>query len=207
APTVGDGILVVQVLNPALSASGAFSLRGGSITAGAFDYILFKGGVSPGSQGNWYLRNELIAPATPDIPTPTPAPGSPPLPTPIPGGPPIPLFDPEVSLKSVVPSVARTLGLVTLGTFNERQGDQLLVRGDPNARVGVGGRVFGQGTREHFARGARPDFDGTFAGFEAGADLLRLERISGHSDHIGFYAGARIRRCPWLGRWLRRRPR
>ena len=46
ALTVGDGILVVQALNPARSASGAFSLQGGSITAGAFDYFLFKGGVS-----------------------------------------------------------------------------------------------------------------------------------------------------------------
>jgi outer membrane autotransporter protein len=204
ALTVGDGILVVQVLNPALSASGAFSLRGGLITAGAFDYFLFKGGVSPGSQGNWYLRNEVIAPPitpptptpTPPTPTPTPtpptatpepAPGTPPLPTPIPGAPPIPLFDPEVSLKSVVPSVARTLGLITLGTFNERQGDQLLLRGD--MRVGAWGRVFGQGTREHFAEGARPDFDGTFAGFQAGTDLLRLETSNGHSDHIGFYVG------------------
>jgi autotransporter family porin len=79
--------------------------------------------------------------------------------------------------------------LVTLGTFNERQGDQLLVRGDPNASVGVWGRVFGQQTREHFAEGARPDFDGTFSGFQAGADLLRLQSISGHSDHIGFYVG------------------
>ena len=109
------------------------------------------------------------------------------MPTPIAGEAPIPLFNPEVPLKSVVPSVARTLGLVTLGTFNERQGDQLLVRGDPNTRVGVWGRVFGQGTREHFAQGARPDFDGTFAGFQAGADLLRLESSNGHSDHIGFY--------------------
>jgi autotransporter family porin len=111
------------------------------------------------------------------------------LPTVVPGEAPIPLYDPEVSLKSVVPSVARTLGLVTLGTFNERQGDQLLVRGDPNTRVGVWGRVFGQQTREHFAQGARPDFDGTFAGFQAGADLLRLESLSGHRDHIGFYVG------------------
>src|SRR5262249_42257475 len=121
------------------------------------------------------------------IPTPTPAPGSPPLPDPVPGAPPIPLFDPEVPLKSVVPSVARTLGLITLGTFNERQGDQLLVSRDPNTRVGAWGRVFGEGTREHFAQGAQPDFDGTFAGFQAGADLLRLESSNGHSDHIGFY--------------------
>jgi len=107
---------------------------------------------------------------------------------------------------SVVPSVARSLGLLTLGTFNERQGDQLLVRGDCSretqnrlwtkevtrdenctTRIGAWGRVFGQNTREHFAQGARPDFDGTFAGFQAGADLWRLEGINGHRDNIGFY--------------------
>ena len=109
---------------------------------------------------------------------------------------------------SVVPSVARSLGLLTLGTFNERQGDQLLVRGgcsretqdrlwnadkgvtrDENCttKIGAWGRVFGQNTREHFAQGARPDFDGTFAGFQVGADLWRLESINGHRDNIGFY--------------------
>jgi outer membrane autotransporter protein len=178
ALTVADGILVVEVKDPARSAPGAFTLNGGLISAGAFDYFLFKGGFSPGSQGNWYLRNVLR-------PTPEPEPTPTPLPTPVPGAPPIPLFNPEVPLKSVVPSVARSLGLVTLGTFNERQGDQLLVRGD--TKIGAWGRVFGQQTREHFAQGARPDFDGTFAGFQAGADLWRFESINGHSDHIGFY--------------------
>ena len=100
-----------------------------------------------------------------------------------------------------MPSLARTLGLVTLGTFNERQGDQLLVRGDPNTWVGAWGRVCQQ-TREHFAEGARPDFDGTFAGFQAGADLLRLESPSGHSDRIGFYvaqarASGSVLRISW----------
>ena len=208
ALTVGDGILVAEVLNPARSASGAFSLNGGFITAGAFDYVLFKGGASPGSQGNWYLRNTVVAPPTPDVPPPEPAPGTPPLPTLAPGAAPIPLFQPGVAVMSVVPSIARTLGLLTLGTFNERQGDQLLVRGgcsretqnrlwkagkgitgDENCitKFGAWGRVFGQHTREHFAQGARPDFDGTFSGFQAGADLWRLESINGHSDNIGFY--------------------
>jgi Autotransporter beta-domain/Autochaperone Domain Type 1 len=215
ALTVGNGILVVQVLAPTLSASGAFSLQGGSITEGAFDYFLFKGGATQGSQGNWYLRNTLIAPPIQPIPPgelpitpPEAAPGTPPLPTLAPGAAPIPLFQPGVAVMSVVPSVARTLGLITLGTFNERQGDQLLVRGgcsretqnraweagksitgDENCitRIGAWGRVFGQHTREHFAQGARPDFDGTFAGFQTGADLLRFESINGHSDHVGFY--------------------
>ena len=114
---------------------------------------------------------------------------------------------------SVVPSVARTLGLLTLGTFNERQGDQLLVRGgcsqetqnrsadksitkadkritgDENCitKFGAWGRVFGQHTSEHFAQGARPDFDGTFVGLQAGADVWRLESSNGHRDNIGFY--------------------
>jgi len=190
AETTGNGILVVNAINGGTTTLTAFSLAGGRVTAGAFDYVLFRGGVSQGSQDSWFLRSSLVAPpltpaGTPAVPTPTPAPGSPPLPDPVPGDPPIPLFDPEVALKSVVPSVARTLGLVTLGTFNERQGDQLLLRGD--LKVGAWGRVFGQQTREHFAEGARPDFDGTFAGFQAGADLLRLESSNGHSDHIGFY--------------------
>jgi len=94
------------------------------------------------------------------------------LPTLAPGAAPIPLFQPGVAVMSVMPSVARTLGLLTLGTFNERQGDQLLVRGgcsretqdrlwnagksitgDENCttRIGAWGRVFGQNTREHFA--------------------------------------------------------
>jgi hypothetical protein len=95
ALTVNDGILVVQVLNPTLSDPRAFSLSGGRVTAGAFDYFLFHGGVTQGSQGNWYLRNELVAPPLGSgIPTPTPAPGSPPLPTVVPGEAPIPLFDP-----------------------------------------------------------------------------------------------------------------
>src|SRR6516165_6756746 len=166
AETTGNGILLVNAINGGTTTLTAFSLAGGRVTAGAFDYFLFRGGVSPGTEHSWFLRSALEAPpltppGTPVIPTPTPAPGSPPLPDPVPGDPPIPLFDPEVPLKSVVPSVARTLGLITLGTFNERQGDQLLVRGDPNTRVGAWGRVFGQGTREHFAQGARPDFDGT----------------------------------------------
>ena len=209
ALTVGDGILVMQVLDPARSASGAFSLQGGSITAGAFDYFLFKGGVSsPGAAGNWYLRNRRIVPETGAGTRP------PPLPTrSSPGAAPIPLFQPGVAVMSVVPSVARTLGLLTLGTFNERQGDQLLVRGgcsqetqnrsadksitkadkritgDENCitKFGAWGRVFGQHTSEQFAQGARPDFDGTFVGFQAGADLWRLESSNGHRDNIGFY--------------------
>ena len=175
ALTVGDGILLVQVTDPNRSASGAFSLAH-SVSAGAFDYFLFKGGASPGSQGNWYLRNEII-------PGSTPAPGEV-LPTPVPGEV-IPLFRAEVAVQSVLPTVARELIMLGLGTFNERQGDQLLLR--DGTKIGAWARVFGQHKSEQFAQGARPDFDGTFAGFQVGSDLLRFESANGHSDRVGFY--------------------
>jgi autotransporter family porin len=43
ALTEGDGILVVQVLDPARSASGAFTLAN-DVAARPFDYRLFQGG-------------------------------------------------------------------------------------------------------------------------------------------------------------------
>ena len=80
AETVANGIQVVQAINGGTSASGAFSLQGGSITAGAFDYFLFKGGVSQGSQNSWFLRSSLVAPPitpiTPDTPTRAPGGGA-----------------------------------------------------------------------------------------------------------------------------------
>src|SRR5262245_59174782 len=143
AETFGNGILVVNAISGGTTEPTAFSLKGGLVSQGAFDYFLFRGGFTPGTEHSWFLRDTSACSPGP-TPTPTPAPGTPPLPTCQPGAPPIPLFNPEVPLKSVVPSVARTLGLITLGTFNERQGDQLLVRGDPNTRSEGWGRVVGQ---------------------------------------------------------------
>ena len=198
AAIVADGILVVQAINGGSTTAGAFSAH--PVSAGAFDYFLFRGGISPGTGDNWYLRNEVIAPpiqppitppttptTPPTVPTtpPTPGPGEPPLPEAIPGAPPIPLYRPEVAVQSVLPTVAHELMTLGLGTFNERQGDQLLINGSPS--VGAWGRVFGQHKSEQFAQGAQPDFDGTLAGFQAGSDLWLSESGNGHRDHVGFY--------------------
>ncbi|OMP38896.1 autotransporter outer membrane beta-barrel domain-containing protein, partial [Stenotrophomonas sp. KAs 5-3] len=80
AATLADGILVVQALNGGRTAPGAFSLFA-PVAAGAYEYFLFKGGVSAGTSENWYLRSTLVA-------GPAPAPngsginGVPPPPTP-----------------------------------------------------------------------------------------------------------------------------
>ncbi|AZO40801.1 autotransporter outer membrane beta-barrel domain-containing protein [Mesorhizobium sp. M7D.F.Ca.US.005.01.1.1] len=82
AATTQDGIMVVQAVNGATSGASTFALDA-PVAAGAFEYYLFKGGVSAGSDENWYLRSTLITPATPAAappalePTPPPEPVAP----------------------------------------------------------------------------------------------------------------------------------
>ncbi|MGS1077609.1 autotransporter family protein [Pseudoxanthomonas beigongshangi] len=91
AATTLDGILVVQSIEGATSTSDAFALFS-PVAAGAFEYFLFKGGVSEGTTENWYLRSTLVN--VPEPPTPAPAPDpttpTPPAPPPPPPEPPAP---------------------------------------------------------------------------------------------------------------------
>ena len=80
AETVADGILLVQALNGTTTAPGAFALFD-PISVGAYEYFLFKGGVSAGSGENWYLRSTVVASATP---APAPPPTAPPVEEPAP---------------------------------------------------------------------------------------------------------------------------
>lgn len=70
AQTVQDGIMVVESINGATAASGAFALNG-RVAAGAHEYFLFKGGVTNGTAENFYLRSTLVVPVDdPAVPTP-----------------------------------------------------------------------------------------------------------------------------------------
>lgn len=92
AATLLDGILVVEAIDGAGTLPGAFALTG-PVAAGAFEYFLFKGGVSEGTTQNWYLRSTLVVPPAP----PPSAPGEPPpapQPPPEPGPAPDPLDPP-----------------------------------------------------------------------------------------------------------------
>ena len=67
--TRNNGIEVVQALNGATSNSDAFALKG-AVSAGAYEYFLFKGGVTAGSENSWYLRSSVVAVQPPAVPTP-----------------------------------------------------------------------------------------------------------------------------------------
>lgn len=89
--TVLDGILVVEAIDGATSIDSAFALIA-PVAAGAFEYFLFKGGVTAGTTENWYLRSTLVVAPTPPAPAPAPAPleTAPPAPPPEPPEPPAP---------------------------------------------------------------------------------------------------------------------
>ncbi|MCL2760512.1 MAG: autotransporter outer membrane beta-barrel domain-containing protein [Desulfuromonadales bacterium] len=56
AQTTGNGIQVVQALNGATTDSDAFALSS-PVTAGAYNYNLYQGGISGSDPESWYLRN------------------------------------------------------------------------------------------------------------------------------------------------------
>ena len=111
AATLVDGILVVQALNGATTAPGAFSLFA-PVSAGAYEYFLFKGGVSAGTGENWYLRSTLAAGPTPapngggevlPPPPPTPPVAPPPPIPPAPLPPPEGATDPDLTAGETAP--------------------------------------------------------------------------------------------------------
>jgi autotransporter family porin len=127
--TTQDGILVVQAINGANTGSGTFGLDS-NVAAGAYEYYLFKGGLTSGSAENWYLRSALVnGAAAPDpqtippseaveaTPPPTEPPPPPPAPTPPPEQsatePPVLVSDAAPAVIPVPPSAAAPAAAVS----------------------------------------------------------------------------------------------
>lgn len=90
--TTASGIEVVQALNGATSSNDAFALNG-SVSAGAYQYYLFKGGVTAGTENNWYLRSSVVAVRALAAPLSAPEPEPPLATVPIPA--PAPTVSPD----------------------------------------------------------------------------------------------------------------
>lgn len=204
AATLQNGIQVVQAQGTAISDSGAFRLKA-PLSVGAFDYRLFKGGVTAGSANSWYLRSSVVAPPlvaaavpnpdptvppvlVPLVPLPVAAVGTPPLPTPVAGAAPIPLYRQEVPVWSVLPPAVAQLALTALGTFHDRQGDQRLLK--ETGAFGAGwGRVYGKNIEQTWAGTVTPRLDGSLNGFQVGNDLFGSQTSGGQTQRTGFFVG------------------
>lgn len=202
ALTQQNGIQLVQASGTAISDNSAFALRA-PVSAGAFDYQLFKGGVTAGSENSWYLRSSVVSPplvlvANPDpalppilvplVATPVAAIGTPALPAAEPGAAPIALYRPEVPTWSAVPPAAARLALDALGTFHDRQGDQRLLT-ETGALSAGWGRVYGKRFDQTWGGTVSPKLDGSLKGFQVGNDLFSSEWATGQTQRSGFFVG------------------
>ncbi|KAB0495087.1 autotransporter family protein [Pseudomonas vancouverensis] len=202
ALTQQNGIQLVQAQGTAVSDNNAFSLKT-PVSADAFDYYLFKGGVTPGSENSWYLRSSVVAAPLVAVPNPDPtlppilvplvqapvaAAGTPALPAAEPGAAPIPLYRPEVPTWSVMPPAAAQLALSALGTFHNRQGDQSLLT-ETGALSAGWGRVYGKNLDQTWAGTVTPELDGSLNGFQVGNDLFSVQLANGQTSRTGFFVG------------------
>lgn len=208
--TVQNGIQVVQAINGATGSDLAFSLPSGSVSAGAFEYYLYKGGVTPGTAQNWYLRSSVEAPPLPNpegppsgifpppppdpdnppvgILPPVPADGTPELPGIFPGEEPIPIYRPEVADYSVLFPAVQQMVQGMLSTYHERMGDQ----GAPQQTGAIPAgwaRVFGSSTRQSFSGTVSPSLDSSLSGFQVGTDLYAWTSDNGLTQRLGFFVG------------------
>ncbi|AYG45147.1 autotransporter outer membrane beta-barrel domain-containing protein [Pseudomonas sp. Leaf58] len=209
AATAQNGIQVVEARDGAISTATAF-VQTQTLSVGAYDYRLFKGGVTAGSENSWYLRSTLVAapaPATVPLPgTPTqptqpgeppviapaatppvaaPAPGQVDLPAPVQGES-LPLYRPEVPVYAAAPRGAAIIARQALGTFHQRQGDQQLLQGE-GALPASWGQAYGGALRQQWSGTVSPSLDGDLYGFKVGQDLYAKVADSGYRQHVGVY--------------------
>lgn len=116
AQTTSDGIKVVQVDG---ASNGLFSLLGDyvlegqqAVVAGAYGYTLHKNGINDPTDGDWYLRSQLVDPVKPGIP------GRPVEPK----GPVEPIYQPGVPLYESYPQTL--LALNGIPTLQQRVGNR-----------------------------------------------------------------------------------
>ncbi len=149
--TTPNGIEVITALNGATttaqSTKDAFSLAGGHVDAGAFEYSLHAGD-SAGQGENWYLRSAIRG---------------------------VTYYRPEAALYAALPSQLRQGNLAMLGDLRKRVGDDD-VKGSATTPTGsdrrAWARVLSTDIDIQQAGAVSPKSKGRLTGFQAGTDLL-----------------------------------
>jgi outer membrane autotransporter protein len=175
ALTIGNGIEVVSAVNGASAGANAFTLAGGHVDAGAYEYRLYDADAN-GAGESWYLRSS--GPAAPAVPT----------------------YRAEVPLFAALPSQLRQMNLAMVGNLHQRVGDEdasaSAAGANPDRRAW--GRVIAQDIDIRQRGTVSPTSDGRVSGFQAGTDLLAtpnwragvyVGQLDGNVDVSGFAGG------------------
>lgn len=174
AQTTTDGIGVVVAANGASTATSAFHLAG-PVQAGAYEYLLYRGGQS--NANSWYLRSDLLPTSATTPPGPsadaTQAPAAAPA-----------AYRPGVVGYTMTPSLNVDYGFATLDRLHERVGDIANVeKKQPGHHDGVWGRIGGQTLDADASSRFAADEKTFFAQF--GKDWTLDQAASGGSTHAG----------------------
>ncbi|MBJ2157941.1 autotransporter outer membrane beta-barrel domain-containing protein [Variovorax sp. IB41] len=185
ALTTGNGIEVVSAINGATTTAqttkDAFSLAGGHVDAGAFEYRLHAADAG-GAGENWYLRSAVVVAPPVDPGTPPADPGTPGAPGNAPGGAApapapivIPTYRTEVPLFAALPAQLRQASVSMLGSLHQRIGDDD-VKGSAAASEGTARRAWARVLSTDIdiqqSGTVSPTSKGRLTGFQAGTDLL-----------------------------------
>ena len=174
ALTTGNGIEVVTALNGARTAPNAFTLVGGHLDVGAYEYRLYDGDAA-GAGENWYLRSS--APGTPAVPT----------------------YRAEVPMFAALPTQVRQGNLAMLGNLHQRVGDEeTAADADPANPRRAWARLIGADIDIAQKGAVTPRSEGRLRGLQAGTDLLAtpewragiyVGRLDGDVDVSGIARG------------------
>jgi outer membrane autotransporter protein len=172
ALTPGNGILLVNAINGGTTFAGAFAL-GSRVVAGPYEYKLYRGGVNGSNPDDWYLRTVADA-ALPSG-----------------DGDTTPNYRREVSTYAALSSMMVSFGSGTLGTLQERIGDESSSGKDGDYAEGVWTRAINQNGRWVAKSGGiyrdGPSFDDNFSAVQVGHDLFREEKVDGSRNRAGVY--------------------
>lgn len=185
------GILVIEAINGGSTGAGAFHMPE-PISAGPYEYYLFRGGESADEADNWYLRNNLLpGSAPPSIQPTTPAiyaRGGVPADAgnEIHRGPPVPLYRPEVPLYAQIKSLAQQTSLQQISSFQQRRGEQ---RNWSSGQASGGLRLYHRDTRLAWDGDVHSAFDGRMSGLQLNGNLYAGPSCRG-AQELGLFAGS-----------------
>ncbi|MET3384026.1 outer membrane autotransporter protein [Variovorax paradoxus] len=172
ALTTGNGIEVVSALSGATTTAqttkDAFSLAGGHVDAGAYEYRLYAADAS-GAGENWYLRSTTTATTGTGGSTGGTTGGT------DTSAVQVPAYRAEVPLLSALPSQVRQADLAMIGNLHQRIGDDDVKAGaaaSTDTERRAWGRVIATDIDIRQQGTVDPHSKGNVKGFQAGTDLF-----------------------------------
>lgn len=199
APTE-DGILVVETRDGGTTSNGAFYMSS-AVSAGPFEYFLFRGSDDPEESDNWYLRSTIqpgeqaatgpssaaaistlgISTAdSDDASAEATAPSSS-------ASVPVHLYRPEIPLYAQAKSLARLTSLQEIGSYHKRRGEQ---RSWFDGTNDDWMRVYHLSADQNWQGDVNNRFDGDITGVQIGTNFWAGPTCTGGAREMGLFFGS-----------------